>query len=91
MPDPAIPTQRVSFGTLGHRGSAFECAFNEAHILAIAQTICLCRHRAGIDGPLFVGMDVHALSEPAFATALEVFAANGIETTIDAAGGYTPT
>lgn len=91
VPDPAIPTQRVSFGTSGHRGSAFDCAFNEAHILAIAQAICLCRHRAGIDGPLFVGMDTHALSEPAFATALEVFAANGIETMIDAAGGYTPT
>lgn len=91
VPDPAIPTQRVSFGTSGHRGSAFDCAFNEAHILAIAQAICLCRHRAGIDGPLFVGMDTHALSEPAFATALEVFAANGIETMIDAVGGYTPT
>lgn len=91
VPDPAIPAQHVSFGTSGHRGSAFDCAFNEAHILAIAQAICLCRHRAGIDGPLFVGMDTHALSEPAFATALEVFAANGIETMIDAAGGYTPT
>ena len=91
VPDPAIPAQRVSFGTSGHRGSAFDCAFNEAHILAIAQAICLCRHRAGIDGPLFVGMDTHALSEPAFASALEVFAANGIETMIDAAGGYTPT
>jgi len=91
VPDPAIPAQRVSFGTSGHRGSAFDCAFNEAHIMAIAQAICLCRHRAGIDGPLFVGMDTHALSEPAFATALEVFAANGIETMIDAAGGYTPT
>ena len=91
VPDPAIPGQRVSFGTSGHRGSAFECAFNEAHILAIAQAICLCRHRAGTNGPLFVGMDTHALSEPAFATALEVFAANGIETMIDTAGGYTPT
>jgi phosphoglucomutase len=91
VPDPAIPGQRVSFGTSGHRGSAFDCAFNEAHILAIAQAICLCRHRAGTNGPLFVGMDTHALSEPAFATALEVFAANGIETMIDTAGGYTPT
>jgi phosphoglucomutase len=91
VPDHAIPSQLVSFGTSGHRGSAFDCAFNEAHILAIAQAICLHRHRAGIDGPLFVGMDTHALSEPAFATALEVFAANDIETMIDAAGGYTPT
>jgi phosphoglucomutase len=90
-PDTAIPSQRVSFGTSGHRGSALERSFNETHILAIAQAIC--RHRAskGIDGPLFVGMDTHALSEPAFASALEVFAANGVETMIDAAGGYTPT
>src|ERR1700733_13192666 len=91
VPDPAIAAQRVSFGTSGHRGSAFDCAFNEAHILAIAQAICLHRHRAGIDGPLFVGMDTHAPSEPAFASALEVFAANGVETMIDAQGGYTPT
>jgi phosphoglucomutase len=90
-PDPAIPSQRVSFGTSGHRGSAFERNFNEAHILAIAQAICLHRASKGIDGPLFVGMDTHALSEPAFASALEVFAANGVETMIDAAGGYTPT
>src|ERR1700733_8780042 len=87
VPDPAIPAQRVSFGTSGHRGSAFDCAFNEAHILAIAQAICLYRHRASIDGPLFVGMDTHALSEPAFASALEVLAANGVETMIDARGG----
>ena len=91
VPDPAIAAQRVSFGTSGHRGSAFDCAFNEAHILAIAQSICLYRHSAGIDGPLYVGMDTHALSEPAFASALEVFAANGVETMIDAKGGYTPT
>ena len=91
VPEPTIPLQRVSFGTSGHRGSAFNCAFNESHILAIAQAICLYRHRAGIDGPLFVGMDTHALSEPAFASALEVFAANGIETMIDAESGYTPT
>lgn len=90
-PDVSIPSQRVSFGTSGHRGSAFECAFNEAHILAIAQAICLYRASKGIDGPLFVGMDTHALSEPAFASALEVFAANGVETMIDDAGGYTPT
>src|SRR5271169_865849 len=91
VPDPAIPPQRVSFGTSGHRGSAFDCAFNEAHILAIAQAVCLYRRRAGIDGPLFVGMDTHALSEPAFASTLEVFAANSIETMIDVGGGYTPT
>src|SRR5271167_4140958 len=91
VPDPATPLQRVSFGTSGHRGSAFDCAFNEAHILAIAQAICLYRKGAGIDGPLYVGKDTHALAEPAFASALEVFAANGIETMIDAQGGYTPT
>ncbi len=91
VPDPAVPSQRVSFGTSGHRGSAFDSAFNEAHVLAIAQAICLQRKRAGTDGPLFVGMDTHALSEPAFASALEVFAANGVETMIDAQGGYTPT
>src|SRR3974390_907934 len=91
VPDPAIASQRVSFGTSGHRGSALDCAFNEAHILAIAQAVCLYRRKAGIDGPLFLGIDTHALAEPAFASALEVFAANGIETMIDAAGGYTPT
>jgi phosphoglucomutase len=91
VPDPAIEMQRVSFGTSGHRGSAFDCAFNEAHVLAIAQAVCLYRQRAGIDGPLFVGMDTHALSEPAFASTLEVCAANGVETMIDAHGGYTPT
>ncbi len=90
-PDPTIAQQRVSFGTSGHRGSAFDCAFNEAHILAVAQSVCLYRQRAGIDGPLFLGKDTHALSEPAFASALEVFAANGVETMIDIAGGYTPT
>jgi phosphoglucomutase len=91
VPDPAVPAQRVAFGTSGHRGSAYDSAFNEAHILAIAQAICLYRHKARFDGPLFVGMDTHALSEPAFASALEVFAANGIETMIDEGGGYTPT
>jgi phosphoglucomutase len=91
VPDPAIAAQRVAFGTSGHRGSAFARAFNEAHILAIAQAICLYRQRAGNDGPLFLGIDTHALSEPAFASALEVFAANGVETMVDAAGGYTPT
>ena len=90
-PDPAIPSQRVAFGTSGHRGSALTRSFNEAHILAIAQALCRHRARAGIDGPLFIGIDTHALSEPAFATALEVFAANGVTATIAAGGGYTPT
>ena len=90
-PDPAIATQRVAFGTSGHRGSAFNTAFNEAHILAITQAVCLYRKKAGNDGPLFLGMDTHALSEPAFVSALEVLAANGVTTMIDAANGYTPT
>ena len=91
VPDPAIVAQRVAFGTSGHRGSAFAAAFNETHILAIAQAVCLYRRHAGIDGPLFLGMDTHALSEPAFVSALEVLAANGVETMIDEHGGYTPT
>ena len=90
-PDPAVATQRVAFGTSGHRGSAFASAFNDAHIAAISQAVCLYRRQAGIDGPLFLGMDTHALSEPAFSTAIEVFAANGVETMIDHLGGYTPT
>jgi phosphoglucomutase len=91
VPDPAVVGQRVSFGTSGHRGSAFGTAFNEAHILAISQAVCNYRRQAGTDGPLFLGMDTHALSEPAFASALEVLAANGVETMIDAQSGYTPT
>ena len=90
-PDPAIPRQRVAFGTSGHRGSALDSAFNEAHILAITQAICLYRRQQGTDGPLFLGIDTHALSEPAFASALEVLVANGVEVMIDASGGYTPT
>jgi phosphoglucomutase len=90
-PDPTIPAQRVAFGTSGHRGSAFAAAFNEMHIAAIAQAVCLYRRHAGIEGPLFLGMDTHALSEPAFATTLEVLAANGVEAMIDENGGYTPT
>jgi phosphoglucomutase len=90
-PDPAVPEQRVAFGTSGHRGSAFNGAFNEAHILAIAQAICRYRQQRHIDGPLFLGMDTHALSEPAFATALEVLAGNGVEVMIDSHRGYTPT
>jgi phosphoglucomutase len=91
VPDPSVVSQRVAFGTSGHRGSAFATAFNEAHILAISQAVCQYRKQAGVDGPLFLGMDTHALSEPAFASALEVLAANGVETMIDAARGYTPT
>jgi phosphoglucomutase len=91
-PDPSVPAQRVSFGTSGHRGSSFDLAFNEAHILATTEAICRHRAREGIDGPLFIGIDTHALSEPAFASALEVLAAHGVEVMIaDGAGGYTPT
>jgi phosphoglucomutase len=90
-PDPTVPSQRVAFGTSGHRGSAFDNAFNEAHILAISQAICHHRSRSGITGPLFVGIDTHALSEPALASALEVFAANGVNAMIDERNGFTPT
>ncbi|HVC44702.1 MAG TPA: phosphoglucomutase (alpha-D-glucose-1,6-bisphosphate-dependent) [Candidatus Binataceae bacterium] len=90
-PDPAIRAQRVAFGTSGHRGSALDTAFNEAHIVAITQAICLYRARQGIDGPLYLGIDTHALSEPAAASALEVLAAQGVEVMIDRDGGYTPT
>lgn len=90
-PDPSVPAQRVAFGTSGHRGSAFASAFNEDHILAIAQAVCLYRKKQNIDGPLFIGLDTHGLSEPAFASALEVLAGNDVETMIDAAGRYTPT
>ena len=90
-PDPAVAAQRVAFGTSGHRGSSFDLSFNEAHIVAISQAICLYRRRYNINGPLYLGMDTHALSVPAFASALEVLAANNVETMIDSAGGYTPT
>src|SRR5947209_3137268 len=90
-PDPSIAAQRVAFGTSGHRGSAFNNAFNEAHILAISQALCDHRHASGVTGPLFVGIDTHALAEPALASALEVFAANGVEVMIDEHDGYTPT
>jgi phosphoglucomutase len=90
-PDSSIPSQRVAFGTSGHRGSAFNCAFNEAHILAISQALCDHRSEKNLSGPLFVGIDTHALAEPALASALEVFAANGVTVMIDAEGGYTPT
>lgn len=90
-PDAAIAAQRVTFGTSGHRGSAFATGFNEPHVAAITQAICLYRQHAGINGPLFLGIDTHALSQAAFVTAIEVLAANGVETMVDAAGGYTPT
>ena len=90
-PDPAVPAQRVAFGTSGHRGSAFNRAFNEDHILAITQAICLYRKRQGTDGPLFLGIDTHALSIPACSTALEVLAANGVEVMIATGDEYTPT
>jgi phosphoglucomutase len=90
-PDPAVAAQRVAFGTSGHRGSAFAAAFNEAHILAISQAIAEHRKAHGVDGPLFLGIDTHALSEPALASALEVLAANAVDVMLDADGGYTPT
>jgi phosphoglucomutase len=91
VPDPSVPAQRVVFGTSGHRGSAFKNAFNENHILAITQAICLYRKRQRIDGPLFLGIDTHALSIPAYATALEVLVANGVEVMIAEGDEYTPT
>ena len=90
-PDPAVLAQRVSFGTSGHRGTAFDDSFNEAHILATTQAICLYRALHETTGPLFIGIDTHALSIPALATALEVLAANEVLTMIDAQGGFTPT
>ena len=90
-PDPGDPRQRVVFGTSGHRGSAFDGAFNEWHILAITQAICEYRKLQNIDGPLFLGMDTHALSEPAFASALEVLAANDVEVMVSEGTSYTPT
>jgi len=90
-PDPGDPAQRVSFGTSGHRGSAFTATFNEDHILATTQAICDYRARHGIGGPLYLGADTHALSEPAQVSALEVLAANGVRVLVDARGGYTPT
>jgi phosphoglucomutase len=90
-PNPGIPEQRVSFGTSGHRGSSFDGAFNEWHILAITQAICLYRKQEGIDGPLFLGADTHALAEPAFASALEVLAANDIPVMVSKGQEYTPT
>ena len=90
-PDPAEPAQRVAFGTSGHRGSAFDNSFNERHVLAITQAICDYRQGKGIDGPLFIGIDTHALSEPALRSALEVLAANGVDTMLAMNDEYTPT
>ena len=90
-PDVADPAQRVSFGTSGHRGSSLKNSFNEDHILATTQAICDYRRYAGLSGPLFVGIDTHALAEPALVSAVEVFAANGVDIMLDEHGGYTPT
>jgi phosphoglucomutase len=90
-PDPAEPSQQVAFGTSGHRGSSFDAAFNEAHILATTQAICEYRTAQGYDGPLFVGRDTHGLSEPAWCSALEVLVANDVVVLVDSADGYTPT
>ena len=90
-PDPSVAAQRVAFGTSGHRGCSFDRSFNETHILAISQAICDYRKSKGIDGPLFMGFDTHALSQPAFDNALEVLAANGVQTMIAAGGEFTPT
>lgn len=90
-PDPSDAAQRIAFGTSGHRGSSFDASFNEDHILAVTQAVCDHRARNGIDGPLHLGMDTHALSEPALATALEVFAANGVTVRVQQGLGYTPT
>lgn len=90
-PEPGIAAQRVAFGTSGHRGSSFDRSFNEWHVLAISQAICEYRKGKGIDGPLYIGIDTHALSQPAFESALEVLAANGVETMIAKGGEFTPT
>jgi phosphoglucomutase len=91
VPDPSEPSQRVAFGTSGHRGSSFRGAFNENHILVITEAICRYRATKGYDGPLFIGRDTHGLSEPATRTALEVLAAHGVDVRVDSADGYTPT
>ena len=90
-PDPRVAEQRVAFGTSGHRGSSFDRSFNEWHILAITQAICLYRQQQKVDGPLFLGIDTHALSRPALASAVEVLAANDVDVMLAAKEGYTPT
>ncbi len=91
VPDPSVPAQRVSFGTSGHRGSSLDCSFNEAHVLAITQAICDYRYRQHITGPLFLGIDTHALSQPACASALQVLAAHGVDVMLATDDEYTPT
>src|SRR5207249_4576841 len=91
IPDPSVPAQRVAFGTSGHRGSSFEKTFNEWHVLAISEAICRYRREQGIGGPLFLGLDTHALSVPACTTAVEVLAANGIDIMLAEQDAYTPT
>ncbi len=90
-PDVTEPSQRVAFGTSGHRGSSLDSSFNEDHILATTAAICAYRRGQGTNGPLFMGRDTHALSEPAFLTALEVLVADGVDVRIDSADGFTPT
>ncbi len=90
-PDVGDPAQRVAFGTSGHRGTSFKNSFNEGHILATTQAICDYRTEKGLTGPLFIGIDTHALAEPALVSAVEVFAANGVDIMIDKDGGYSPT
>ncbi|MGH3098198.1 MAG: phosphoglucomutase, alpha-D-glucose phosphate-specific, partial [Streptosporangiales bacterium] len=90
-PDPNVPEQRVAFGTSGHRGSSYALSFNEDHIVATSQAICEYRAEQGTAGPLFLARDTHALSEPAWTSALEVFAANGVTVLVDSRDGYTPT
>src|SRR6185437_4901406 len=89
-PDAAMAEQRVVFGTSGHRGCSLDNSFNEAHILGITQAICSYRQKEKINGPLFIGFDTHALSKPAFHTALEVLACNGVDVMVDTSNGYTP-
>ncbi|MBU2255801.1 MAG: alpha-D-glucose phosphate-specific phosphoglucomutase, partial [Gammaproteobacteria bacterium] len=91
QPDLSVASQRVAFGTSGHRGSSLAHSFNEAHVLAISQAICDYRSAQGISGPLFIGADTHALSQPALDSAIEVLAANGVQTMISAGGEFTPT
>ncbi|MFW6334895.1 MAG: phosphoglucomutase, alpha-D-glucose phosphate-specific, partial [Desulfosalsimonas sp.] len=90
-PDPQDPAQQVAFGTSGHRGSSFKKSFNQDHIAAVSKAIAELRKKQGVSGPLFMGMDTHALSEPALGTALEVFAAEGVKVMIHSGRGYTPT
>jgi phosphoglucomutase len=91
IPDPAVRSERVSFGTSGHRGSAFDRTFNEHHVLAISEAICRYRRAHSINGPLFLGIDTHALSAPACATAFEVLAAHGVDVMLAEHDEYTPT